>query len=230
MKGEDRGGYRPRGDNREQWGQAAARFDDADASLKILGKPVMERWEEPFMGKLASIACSNGGRVLEVGFGLGISASFVQRHPIDEHVIIEANAEVFERLLEFQRAAKVDVSPHRGLWEDVVDDLPSGGFDGILYDTYPLAEDDLHVHQFRFVERALGLLKPGGVMTYCNLTSWGNLKGRYPDDEELFEATQRPHLEQQGWSEIGFEIFRIDPPEDCEYYAFPTVIAPRLRR
>ena len=72
---EDGGGYVPRGDDRRRWSRAAAGFEGDDSALSILGHPVMERWEEPFMEKLASIACANGGRVLEVGFGLGISAS-----------------------------------------------------------------------------------------------------------------------------------------------------------
>jgi guanidinoacetate N-methyltransferase len=193
------GGYIPQGNNKEAWENSPAEFSEEGSKLTILGKPVMQSWEDPFMKKLASIAASNGGRILEVGFGLGISASYVQSFPIEEHVLIEANAEVFKRLEQFGDGAKKKVTPLFGLWEEVLPSIPDSSFDGILYDTYPLSEEDLHVHQFRFIKEAHRILKDGGVLTYCNLTSWGNLKNQYPDDLELFEKTQSSHLKECGF-------------------------------
>ncbi len=223
-------GYIPTGNSKSNWDTASAEYSEADTKLTILGHPVMERWEEPYMKELASIATKNGGRVLEVGFGMGISASFVQSFPILEHTIIEGNEGVFKRLLEFQKTAAQKVTPLFGMWEDVIPTLPDASFDGILYDTYPTSEEDLHTHQFRFLKQAYRLLKPNGIITYCNLTSWGNLKSQYPDDYELFNKTQIPLLQEAQFSKFDINIVNVNPPSDCKYYQYKTILAPVIQK
>ncbi|NEQ65257.1 MAG: class I SAM-dependent methyltransferase [Symploca sp. SIO2D2] len=223
-------GHIPQGNNKTVWDVASANYAEDDTELTILGEPVMERWEEPYMKALATIAASNGGRVLEIGFGMGISASFIQSFPIEEHVIIEANQGVFQRLLEFQKAATHQVRPLFGFWDDVVPTLADSSFDGILYDTFPLSEEDLHIHQFKFIEQAYRLLKPNGVLTYCNLMSWGNLKQQYPDDINLFTETQIPHLKAAGFSNFQTDIVEVNPPQTCQYYSTKTIVAPTIRK
>src|SRR5690242_7057135 len=55
------------------WSQAAAEYSAGE--LIIAGQQVMQDWESPLMEAMADIAAASHGDVLEVGFGMGISAT-----------------------------------------------------------------------------------------------------------------------------------------------------------
>ena len=197
---------------KDAW-RAAEAVQTGDA-LTICGHPVMERWENEYMRDLASIATMRGGRVLEVGFGLGISAAFIQQHPIREHVIIEANREVFIAAEVFAKAAPSPAHVLFGFWEEVVPDLPDGYFQGILFDTYPLTAEEVHRNHFPFFKEAHRLLGPDGVLTY------------YSDEIEDFSPEHLARLQEAGFRSIGSRPCHVDPPQECKYWRAKTILSP----
>jgi len=85
-----------------------------------------------------------------------------------------------------------------------------------------------------FKKHAFRLLRKGGVLSFCNLTSFGELlKGKFPATKEgivqLFEETQMPHLLEAGFKRenITWEIISNQPPSSCRYYATEWMISPK---
>lgn len=198
------------------WPRAPAHFDGR--TLTIQGHPVMEDWETDYMRELAAIAASSGGTILEVGFGMGISAGFIQSHGIREHLIIEANQQVYERANSFAKSARVRTRPIFGMWEDITPLLPSGSMNGILFDTYPLSEAEIHRNHFRFFPEAHRLLAPGGIFTY------------YSDEIDDFSDAHLDALKDTGFSKIEKQICAVSPPADCLYWKSTTILAPVITR
>jgi len=196
---------------REDWKKENIFVDDF--KLEIAGHPVMERWEAPYMKKLAEIATMNGGKVLEVGFGLGISASYIQDNQLEEHHIIEANDQIFERMKDFTKSAKSSTFLYSGFWEDISKNFEDQYFDGILFDTYPITLEELHTARFSFFSEANRLLKVGGVFTHYS----GEL-------EFTDEYTQ--YLYKVGFSKFSGELVSVNPPNDCLYWRSNQIMAP----
>lgn len=177
----------------------------------------MEDWEETYMAVLAQIAAGRGGAVLEVGFGMGISARHIHAHPVDRHIVIEANRDVFSRLKDFARK-KRNVTPLLGFWEDVTPLLPSASFDGILFDTYPLSEAEIHENHFSFFREAYRLLKREGILTY------------YSDETDAFSPRHLAALTDAGFTRITGTPCAVMPPPDCAYWKASTLLAPQVRK
>jgi guanidinoacetate N-methyltransferase len=199
---------------RGDWQQAPAVF--SEHRLEILGQAVMEDWETPLMERLAAIASMNGGTVLEVGFGMGISARFIQSHPIERHIIIEANKDVARRAREFGLSAEHPVDVLEGLWENVIENVTDESVDGILFDSYPLSDDELYQNHFPFFSFAFRKLRGGGTFTY------------YSDEVRTFSRSHMARLLAAGFNreQITGQIVRVAPPSGCEYWKAKTILAP----
>ena len=99
---------------------------------------IMMDWEHPIMSASAAYITENGGDILEIGFGMGISANYIQSHSISSHTIIEPHPQIVEKAVEWS-SGKSNVTIISQSWADVTGSL--GTYDGIFYDT---SFDDKH--------------------------------------------------------------------------------------
>ena len=122
------------------------------------GMEVMMDWEHPIMSASAAYVTQNGGDILEIGFGMGISAGYIQSHSISSHTIIENHPQILEKL-ETWASGKSNVTVVEGDWY-TVDGLST--YDGIFLDTF--GDDNFN----NFKNFALVKIKSGGKITYWN--------------------------------------------------------------
>ena len=94
---------------------------------------VMHSWEKPIMEAKADFVCGNGGHILELGFGMGISATTIQSHNIKSHTICEIHPQIIKNLKEWAKD-KSNVIILEGDWYDNIDKMKK--YDGILFDTH----------------------------------------------------------------------------------------------
>jgi SAM-dependent methyltransferase len=95
---------------------------------------IMDSAETPLMEKFAQIVTQNGGDILEVGFGLGISAEFIYRNNINSYTCIEIHPEIYQNALKWAQDKK-NVKIILGDWIDIIPKLDVK-FDGIFMDTF----------------------------------------------------------------------------------------------
>ena len=85
-------------------------------------KEVMMDWEHPIMSASAAYVTQGGGDILEIGFGMGISAGYIQSHSISSHTIIENHPQIIEKL-ETWANGKSNVNIISQSWSDVTGSL-----------------------------------------------------------------------------------------------------------
>lgn len=205
--------------SRHRWSNLPATYDAH--SLTIAQYPVMADWERPYMERLAAIAASQGGTVLEVGYGMGISASALQAHTLDSHIVIECHPDVIAHCIVTHRSALTSGSMHlmTGYWQDVTPMLAGASIDGILFDTFPVSPEEmtLGTHMF-FFEEAYRLLKPGGVLTY------------FSSEPTTLSEPHFERLEQAGFERrnIHFEVCTVNPSDNNRYWNYSSIVAPTV--
>jgi spermidine synthase len=102
--------------------------DPNEIVMDVVSKELMEAY--------ASIVCQTKGQVLDVGFGLGYSATEIYNR-VGNVTIIEANHDVYKRAIAWA-ADKPNAKIYFGDWVEVIPEMISEGikFDGIFMDTF----------------------------------------------------------------------------------------------
>jgi protein arginine N-methyltransferase 2 len=120
---------------------------------------VMMTWEDSIMKASADYICEGGGDILEIGFGMGISADYVQANSISSHTIVENHPQMIAKAKAWA-SGKSNVTIVEGDWYDVKDSLSI--YDGIFYDTWADNNTD------SFVNELSNLVKSGTRVTWWN--------------------------------------------------------------
>jgi protein arginine N-methyltransferase 2 len=158
---------------------------------------VMMSWEAPIMSASAACVCSGGGDILEIGFGMGISAGYMHSHSIASHTIMENHPDVIPRAQAWA-SGKSNVTIVTGSWYDIKDSLST--YNGVFYDAY--GDDD----QIHFSSSLSSLVKKGGIATWWN---------SHPNETNFFNIPN-----------VTYQQYSVDPPANTYFnhttYYLPT--------
>ena len=174
-------------DDLEHLDQVASRFvpgkertvddfrDFSGDEVVLDDQQIIEDWQTPLMRAMAGLVTQSHGDVLEIGFGRGVSATFIQQMGVRSHTIIESNAPCVQRHFVPWREKHADreIRLIHSRWQDALDHL--GKFDGVFFHAFPMNEHEFMEHIVNsvtyaehFFETAASLLSDGGVFTYLS--------------------------------------------------------------
>jgi len=153
------------------------------------GLEVMMDWEASIMEKSAEFICHNKGDILEIGFGMGICADYIQAQGVNSHTIVEIHPTIFEKL-EVWSEGKTNVRIIQGDWASVngLTYYLNEPYDGIFLDTY----GDESWSSLKSFAIAIG--KIGTKITY-----WNNTESEY-----------NPH----SFDSVEYEQIAVSPDEN----------------
>ncbi|WP_223523689.1 MULTISPECIES: class I SAM-dependent methyltransferase [unclassified Pseudomonas] len=142
-------------------------FDEKNEDVLVWGgQVVMSRTEEEYFRALFfRLAYLNPATVLEIGFGLGISASLIQEHmKPTRHDIVEIEKAVYQDLERFAEA-NPSVYPRCGDWKQLTIDQR---YDFIFFDPFDYSPNKQGAEEERSdtARRMKLLLNPGGVLCH----------------------------------------------------------------
>jgi protein arginine N-methyltransferase 2 len=158
---------------------------------------VMMDWEDSLMSASAAYVCQNGGDILEIGFGMGISAGYIQSHSINSHTIIENHPDIIPKAKAWAQG-KSNVTIITGSWYGVKNELST--YDGLFYDTW--GDGDVS----NFSSSLSTLMNSNGLLTWWN--------------------DQPSETNSLGLDQVTYQQISISPPQNS-YFNYTTYYMPK---
>ena len=179
---------------------------------------VMMEWEKSYME-----ACIDKlqpkGDVLEIGFGMGYSATQIQKYNPKSHTIIEMNPIVIKRLKKWAKDYD-NIIIVEGTWQKEIHNL--GKFDEIFIDDYPLKEPENNLDRKVISERLFLFLD---ICRYSHSKSNTKISAYIHDPKAEFKKRMD---DNSNYSYVEHFI-NINVPDNCNYYRDNKGIIPIIR-
>ena len=180
---------------------------------------VMMEWEKPYMeaciGKLQP-----KGDVLEIGFGMGYSATQIQKYKPKSHTIIEMDPLAIKRLKKWARNYD-NINIVEGTWQKEIHKL--GTFDEIFFDDYPLQEPKNDLEKKISSERFFMFLD---ICRYSHSKPYTKISAYIHDPDRKFKQ----RIDENIYYSYEEHYFDIDVPDNCNYYRDNKGIIPIITK
>lgn len=180
----------------EHWKDLKA--EPANDRLSVGEYVVMHAWEAPLMKEFARLLTVSRGDVLEIGFGMGLSATYIQEYGAASHTIIEPHPQVIAAAEDWRAQFSSKIILIDDIWQNRIDRLLR--YDAILFDPVH-APGCQEADREAFIElAATKLLRSGG-----RLIMWH--KGNsYPESYQRFILRH--------FSQIQLSVVKCGPPPE----------------
>ena len=179
---------------------------------------VMMEWEKSYME-----ACIDKlqpkGDVLEIGFGMGYSATQIQKYKPKSHTIIEMDPMVIKRLEEWAKDYD-NIIIVEGTWQSQMKNL--GKFDEIFFDDFPLKVSENALEKKLLVERFPMFLD---ICRYSHSKHNTKISAYIHDPEGKFKQrmNENPYYSYEEY------YMDIELPDNCNYYRDNKGIIPIIK-
>lgn len=188
-----------------------------------LNHQIMMEWEKSYME--ACIQNLNPfGDVLEIGFGLGYSATEIQKFPINSYTVIECDKKTYERSINWKEKYNHPINIIFGKWEEVFHKLSK--FDCIFFDDYDIKtlenckmDHAMPCRNADFIRQMVKNLKKYSKFSfYCAIND---------NDLETYKNQWSNNLKRYH-KKIYFEKYNIKIPKNCNYINDQSLYCPLI--